>query len=282
MNRTPRILADGLIFPEGPRWHAGHFYFSDMHAHEVLRIEADGTRAVVARVPGCPSGLGWDPDGRLLIVSMEDHKLLRQEEDGSLSEFADLSGLATHLCNDMIVDARGAAYVGNFGFDLHEGMPPQKTSLVLVTPEGEVREAATDLSFPNGTVITPDGRTLIVGETFGACLTAFDITPDGSLSNRRVWAPIQDAVPDGICLDAEGAIWVASPVSAEVLRLREGGEVLDRIGVETQPFACMLGGYSGQTLYVCTAPSSDPEECLLQKAGRIEAFDVEHPRAGLP
>lgn len=282
MTRTPRILAEGLVFPEGPRWHDGAFWFSDMHAHEVVRIDAKGARSIVATVPTCPSGLGWDPAGRLLIVSMEDHRLLRQEADGNLSTVADFAHLATYRSNDMVVDAQGRAYIGNFGFDLHTGEKLKTTNLVLVMPDGEVREAATDLSFPNGTVITPDGGTLIVGETFGPCLTAFDVADDGSLANRREWARLEGAVPDGICLDAEGAIWVASPVSAEVLRVREGGEVADRIPVETQAFACMLGGDEGQTLFVCTARDSDPDTCLQDRAGRIEAFEVDVARAGLP
>lgn len=280
--KKPRILADGLIFPEGPRWHDGAFFFSDMHALDVIRLELDGTREVVAHVPTCPSGLGWDPQGRLLIVSMQDHRLLRQEADGTLATVADFAHLATHLSNDMVVDRKGRAYIGNFGFDLHSGDKPATTNMVLVSEDGHVSEAAKDLSFPNGTVITPDGKTLIVGETFNSCLSAFDIAEDGSLANRREWARLEGAVPDGICLDAEGAIWVASPVSAEVIRLREGGEVLERIGVETQAFACMLGGEERKTLFVCTARGSDPEACKKERAGRIELFDVDVPGAGLP
>ena len=282
MSNEPRVVADGLIFPEGPRWHEGALYFSDMHAHQVLRLEADGTRSVVAEVPTCPSGLGWDPQGRLLVVSMEDHRLLRQEADGSLSPIAEFAHLATHLSNDMVVDGQGRAYIGNFGFDLHSGDKPAKTNLVLARPDGTVGEVASELSFPNGTVITPDGRTLVVGESFGACLTAFDIADDGTLSNRRVWAQIEGAVPDGICLDAEGAIWIASPVSGEVLRIREGGEVADRRPVEHEAFACMLGGTDGKTLFVCTGTTSDPAEAKTERSGRIVAFDVEVPHAGLP
>lgn len=280
--RTPTIVADGLVFPEGPRWHDGAFYFSDMHAHQVLRIDADGSKHVIATVPTCPSGLGWDPQGRLLIVSMEDHRLLRQEAGGSLETVANFSSLATHLSNDMVVDGEGRAYIGNFGFDLHAGDKPRPTNMIVVSPEGDVAEAADDLSFPNGTVITEDGRTLIVGETFASRLTAFDVEPDGALTNRRVWATLEGAVPDGICLDAEGAIWVASPVSAEVLRVHEGGRVSDRIEVDTQAFACVLGGAEGKTLYVCTATGSDPTDCLRDRAGRIEAFEVDVARAGLP
>ncbi len=181
----------------------------------------------------------------------------------------------------MVVDARGRAYVGNFGFDLHGGGTPCEANLALVTPEGEVRVVAEKLRFPNGTVITPDGRTLVVGESFGACLTAFDVEEDGSLSGRREWARMEAAVPDGICLDAEGAIWVASPVSGAVLRLREGGEVADRIEVEHQAFACMLGGPERRTLFLCTAASSHPDETGT-RLGRIEVVEVDVPGVGLP
>ena len=276
----PEILVDGLRFPEGPRWRDGRLWFSDMHAQQVLAVDLDGRTETIATVPQDPSGLGWLPDGRLLVVSMRDRKLLRLDPTG-LVEVADLSAVATHFCNDMVVDAQGRAYVGNFGFDLHAGEAPVGTNLALVSPDGEVRIAAENLRFPNGTVITPDGRTLIVGETFGGCLTAFDIADDGSLGGRRLWAQLQGAVPDGICLDAEGAIWVASPVGGAVLRLREGGEVLDRIEVEYEAFACMLGGPERRTLFLCTAAESNPAHTEIRK-GRIEYVEVDTPGAGLP
>jgi sugar lactone lactonase YvrE len=213
---------------------------------------------------------------------MEDRRLLRQEGDGSLVEVADLSKLTSHHCNDMVVDGQGRAYVGNFGFDFHTGEKPRKTNLILVHPDGETREVAKELFFPNGAVITPDGKTLIVGETFARQLSAFDITEDGSLEHRRVWASVPGVAPDGICLDAEGSVWVASPIGAEVVRVREGGPIVERIPVETQAFACMLGGPSGKTLFVCTAGGSDPEVCKKERAGRIETFEVDVPRAGLP
>ncbi|MEN8183750.1 MAG: SMP-30/gluconolactonase/LRE family protein, partial [Myxococcota bacterium] len=251
-----------------------------MHSQKVIAVDLDGNAETVATVPGDPSGLGWLPDGRLLIVSMKDRRLLRLDPAG-LTEVADLSAIAAYHCNDMVVDAQGRAYVGNFGFDLHSGAAPAKASLALVHPDGRTEVAARDLSFPNGTVITPDGRTLIVGESFGACLTAFDVADDGGLSGRREWARLEGAVPDGICLDAEGAIWVASPVSGAVLRVREGGEVIQRIDVELEAFACMLGGPEGKTLFICTAAESDPEK-TGDRRGRIERIDVEVARAGLP
>jgi sugar lactone lactonase YvrE len=215
----PEILVDGLRFPEGPRWYDGRLWFSDMHSQQVLAVDLDGKTETIVVVPQDPSGLGWLPDGRLLVVSMQDRRLLRLDP-GGLVEVADLSELASFHCNDMVVDEKGRAYVGNFGFDLHGGQSPMPTGLVLVAPDGSSRVVAEDLRFPNGTVITPDGRTLIVGETFGGCLTAFDVAEDGSLSGRREWARMDKAVPDGICLDAEGAIWVAS--RARGLRVHAG------------------------------------------------------------
>ncbi|HZC46243.1 MAG TPA: SMP-30/gluconolactonase/LRE family protein [Candidatus Acidoferrum sp.] len=279
--RTLKVLIDGLAFPEGPRWHQGKFYFSDMHAHQVIAVDMAGTPAIVCDVPGRPSGLGWLPDGRMLVVSMRDRKLMRLDRDG-LKTFADMSKLAPFDCNDMVVDARGRSYVGNFGFDLHKGETPRGTTLVMVGPDGVARVAAEELMFPNGMVITPDGKTLIVGETFARRLTAFDIGADGSLTNRRVWAELGESLPDGICLDAENAIWVACPRSSEVIRVQQGGAVVERIKVETDAFACMLGGADGKTLFVATAPDSDPEKCRATRGGRIEIAEVEVPRAGLP
>lgn len=280
-----RPVLDGLAFAEGPRWHDGRLWFSDMHDHRVIALDPDtGDADLIVEVPTRPSGLGWRPDGTLLIVSMADRRLLALV-DGELETVADLSEVAPHDCNDMVVDAAGNAYVGNFGFDLHDPEADQcTTTLVLVTVDGDVRVVADDLFFPNGCVITPDGSTLVVGESFGACLTAFDIEPDGSLTNRREWARVMGAVPDGICLDADGAIWMASPISHQVLRVAEGGEVLEEIRTsdERQPFACMLGGDDGRTLFVCTAIESEPEAATRQRAGRIESARVDVAGAGLP
>jgi sugar lactone lactonase YvrE len=282
MQQSTRILLDGLCFGEGPRWHDGRLWFSDMHDYKVLAVDPGGNVEVIAKVPNQPSGLGWLPDGRLLIVSMTDRKLLCLDDGGNLAEFADLSSLASFHCNDMVVDSRGRAYVGNFGFDFLAGEEPGGAELIMVTPEGEASVVAEDMKFPNGTVITPNGQTLIVGETWGGVLTAFDIATDGSLSGRRTWAQLEGAVPDGICLDEAGGIWVASPMSNEVLRVMEGGEVTDRLKVETQAFACMLGGSDRKTLFILTANSSDPEECKQTRSGRVEVADVEIAGAGLP
>jgi sugar lactone lactonase YvrE len=283
----PEIVLDpflsGLAFPESPRWHDGALWFSDFYARRVSRVTSQGRAETVVEVPGQPSGLGWLPDGRLLVVSMNDRRLLRL--DGSaLVEVADLSRLAPAPCNDMLVDAQGRAYIGNFGFDLQGRTPFAPTSLIMVTPQGDARVVAQDMHFPNGTVLTPDGRTLIVGESYGQRLTAFDVAVDGTLNNRRVWAQLhgKGVGPDGICLDAEGAVWLASPVSREVVRVREGGEVTHRIPTEAQAVACMLGE-ERRTLFVLTGRVLvTPEQSLAERSGMIFAAQVEVPGAGLP
>ena len=275
-------LVDGLCFGEGSRWHLGRLYFSDMHGNTVYAVDTSGNlEAIVKLDDDEPSGLGWLPDGRMLIVSMRNRKLLVLDS-GVLAEFADLSGIATYHCNDMVTDLKGRSYVGNFGYDLHNNAEFQKAALILVHPDGTTELAADGLSFPNGTVITPDGKTLIVGESFGARLTAFDISPDGSLTNRREWAKMDGAVPDGICLDDAGGIWVASPVSNEALRVIEGGEVTDRVKTENQAYACMLGGLDGKTLFIMTSRSSHPDECKKEKSAAVEFVTVKHAGAGLP
>jgi sugar lactone lactonase YvrE len=273
---------DHLAFPESPRWHGGALWFSDFYTQRVQRVGLDGRCETMTVVPGQPSGLGWLPDGRLLVVSMTDRRLLRL--DGrTLTEVADLSSLAPFHCNDMVVDAKGRAYVGNFGFDLGAGETPKSTGLILVQPDGQARVVAQDLWFPNGAVITPDARTLIIGESYRSRLTAFDIADDGSLSGRRVWATLDKAVPDGICLDAEGAIWLASPISREVIRVREGGEVTHRIATRAQAVACMLGGLERRTLFVLTGKVMvTPEQSRASLTGAIFTLPVAVPGVGLP
>src|SRR5262245_7891112 len=275
-------LSDGLVFGEGPRWHDGRLWLSDMHAHTVLTVDLDGKREDVLHVEGKPSGLGWLPDGRLLVVSMNDRKLLRREPGGTVVMHADLSRFTAHPCNDMVVDGVGRAFVGNFGFDFEHDETPRATCVVRADPDGRTAVAAEDLRFPNGSVITPDGRTLIVGESFGGCLTAFTIGSDGALSDRREWAKLAGAVPDGICLDAENAIWVASPVSNEVLRVREGGAVTTRIPLGRPAIACMLGGADRRTLCVLSSTSFKAEECAANRDARIDVTRVDVPGAGYP
>ena len=290
MARKLKTLMDGLTFGEGPRWHQNKFYFSDFYSHKVYSLDLNGNYEVIVDIPNQPSGLGWMPDGTMLIVSMIDRRLM-SFKDNNLKEVADLSSLAGFHCNDMVVDNSGNAYIGNFGFNTYGGEEIKSTNLILVRQGEDPVIAADDLLFPNGTVITPDDRTLIVGETYAARLTAFDKNEDGRLSNRRVWADLTEGIeegtaplPDGICLDQEGAIWVASPSTAEVIRVHEGGEITDRIPVATNAYACMLGGEDMKTLFICTSYASgvDPEAALIEKSGKIEVTQVEVPGCGKP
>jgi sugar lactone lactonase YvrE len=289
MTKKTTVLAEGMGFPEGPRWRNGKLWFSDFRTAKVMTVDLQGTLRTVAEVPGIPSGLGWLPDGSLLVVSMTDRRLLKSS-GGELTEFADLSRLASHNCNDMVVDSRGNAYIGNFGAPI-ETPAARLAEIILVKPDGEARVVAEEMAFPNGSVITPDAKTFIVGETYASRLTAFDIEADGSLSHRRVWAQFDDLgiitersklrsriLPDGICLDDEGAVWVASPGdAAEVVRVLEGGKITDRIAVERFPYACMLGGEDGKTLFICTSDLATND-----LVGRIETVRVAAAGAGYP
>ena len=276
------ILLSGLTFPEGPRWHDGRLWFSDFYSHRVIAVDPQGRAETIVQVPQQPSGLGWLPDGSLLIVSMLDRKLMRFA-DGVLSEYADLSKFATGPCNDMVVDAQGRAYVGNFGFDRHKGEPERTTCLIRVDPDRFVSIATEELLFPNGAVITPDGKKLIIGETIGQCLTIFDIAADGSLANRGVFAQMPEMFPDGICLDAEGAVWFSNPRKGYVARVFEGGRIAERIevGPGRGAYACMLGGEDGRTLFILTNSGSGPD-MASKTDGRIETVRVEVPGAGWP
>lgn len=283
MEFQKKTLVEGIVFGEGPRWHDGRLWFSDMHADCVMAVGLDGACEKIVDVPGQPSGLGWLPDGRLLVVSMVDRRLLRLE-GGQLVEHADLSNIATWHCNDMVVDGRGNAYVGNFGYDLEPEEPVQvEATMALVAIDGTVKPVADGFLFPNGMVITPDGKTLIVAETFGQKLTAFDIQSDGSLSNRRLFADLSPSIPDGICLDAQGAIWVADPLTDECcFRVLEGGQVTHRIPTGRGCYACMLGGPDRKTLFLLTADDFHREKVLDARSGKIEIVEVEVPGAGLP
>jgi sugar lactone lactonase YvrE len=280
----PSVVLEGLKFPEGPRWHDGRLWFSDMHARRVMAMDPGGQTSIICEVPNRPSGLGFLQEGRLLVVSMADHRLLVLDRDLGLREVADISAYVGGDANDMVVDAAGRAYIGNFGFDFAGGDEFTTTALVRVDPNGQVTVVAEELAFPNGTVITPDGKTLVVAETFARKLTAFDIAEDGSLSGRRAWADLGRATPDGICLDEEGAIWVASPTTAECLRVREGGEVTDRIAMPggRGAYACMLGGEDRRTLYICTSEGDEADRQAGRSRGWIEEVRVDVPGAGLP
>jgi sugar lactone lactonase YvrE len=280
--RTTEVLADGFAFPEGPRWHDGRLWFSDQHDKRVVAVTPDGVTETIVHVPNQPSGLGWMPDGSLLVVSMLDRRVLRLV-DSRLEQHADLTELAPGTTNDMVVDATGRAYVGNFGFDMYGGEKPVETCLIAVEPNGVSRVVAEGLGFPNGTVISADGRTLLVGESMATRITAFDIDGAGNLANRRVFAQLSGATVDGMCLDAEGAIWAACPFTGRCVRVAEGGEILDQVkGTHPGAFACMLGGEDRRTLYVCTAPTHEPAQTLAARQGRIEFVTVDVPGAGLP
>jgi len=249
---TATVVREGLAFGEAPRWHEGRLWYSDFYRHGIYSMASDGSDEVLEHVVSTqPSGLGWLPDGDLLSVSMTDHKVLRFH-DGGVTTFADISEYCGFWANDMTVSPRGYSYVGNFGFDLDTRVAelgverffaeaPPTTNVVVLDPDGEVVQVVPDMAFPNGAVITPDGATLIIGETFGQRLTAFDVGADGNLTNRRVWAPVAPALTDGMCLDAEGQIWFANPIAQQCLRVREGGEITGTVNCSKRAFACMLG-----------------------------------------
>lgn len=267
-----QLFLDGLTFPEAPRWHAGRWWFSDMYGGRVCAASADSALETVAEVPRRPGGLGWLPDGRLLVVSMEDRRLLRLEPEG-LVEHAALGQLASWHCNDLLVHPSGRAYLGHFGFDIENGADYAPAELMQVEPDGTARIAAEELAFPNGMALSSDGGMLLVAESLGPRLTAFDVGADGALRGRRVWAELDGVFPDGICLDREGAVWFACPRSGAVYRVRQGGEITDRIPISAEPYACALGGIDGHALFICVADTRDAERAD-QVRGRIETAQV--------
>ena len=302
-------LTGGLYFGEGPRWHENKLWFSDFYSHKVMTLDENNSLETVCEVPSQPSGLGWLPNGDLLIVSMLDRKILRFSE-GSISVHADLSEHVEHKCNDMVVGRDGTAYVGNFGMgDAGESL--NSTHLMIVKSDGTVLKGPDNLLFPNGTVITEDGKNLIIAETLGAKLTSFDIEDNGELTNRKLWARTSPLfslliikflssmgfdlskvdfskysknlhVPDGICLDEKNGIWIASPTTKAVVRIEKGGNITDTINTPKGAFACMLGGKERKTLYVIISNSSDPEEAQASPEGEIHSIEVEIPGVGKP
>lgn len=296
----PEVFVEGLYFAESPRWHEGRFWASDFFAHRVLSVGMDGrvTTEVSLDADEQPSGLGWLPDGRLLISAMTQRQVLRHDGDGRLVVHADLSDVAPFHLNDMLVDAAGRAWVGNFGFDLDaflaeygpEGaldVPgPIPTSLVRVDPDGTVSRVVNDLAFPNGMVITPDRSTLIVAQSLRGELTAFSLDEQGGLSQRRVWASLftdTDLIaPDGICIDDEGGVWVADALGSGVARVVEGGAITHRVATSQPAFACMLGGPERRHLLMCTAPSSVAAEAAAAPLGKLEILEVDVPGGQRP
>jgi sugar lactone lactonase YvrE len=290
--RTVRPLVAGGSFYECPRWRDGRWWVSDFHCFSVLAIDPDGRQEVVATVAAQPAGLGWLPDGCLLIASMKDRRLVRQQPDRSLVEYADLTPYCRGYLNDMVVDGAGRAYVGNFGYGVAAGEPRAPAPLVRVDPDGTVTAVGGDLLFPNGTVVSPDGGTLLVAETMGCRISAFTVGADGSLTDRRVWAqlaptpPLDAPVPvglDGCCLDAEGCLWVADAFGRRCLRLAEGGEIVETITVEGLGlYACMLGGAQGRTLLLCAAPNFGEANRRHARDASLLTTEVDVPHAGLP
>ncbi len=279
----PQMLMTGIAFGESPRWHDGRLWFADWGAQELIAVDLEGRSEVVVRVPSFPFCVDWLPDGRLLIVSARDRLLLRREPDGSLATHADLSGLSDYPWNEIVVDGRGTAYVNNIGFEFPCGEFAPGT-VALLTPDGSVRQVADGVAFPNGMAVTPDNSTLIVAESYANKLTAFDIVEDGGLSNRRVWADLGDGVPDGLCLDAEGAVWYADVPNKRCVRVHEGGEVLQTIDLDRGCFACMLGGPDGKTLFLVAQEwrgmesAADEEE----RTGQILTAPAPAASAGWP
>jgi sugar lactone lactonase YvrE len=275
------LVLDGLGFGEGPRWHEDRIWFSDLLMRRVSSLGDDGELKIELELDDRPSGLGWLPDGRLLVVAMDRRAVLRREPGGELVLHADLSAVATSHANDMVVAADGTAYVGNFGSDVLAGEPLREANLAVVHPDGSIEIGAVGLSCPNGSVITADGALLIVGESRAARYQAFPILSDGTLGPARLWANVEGRVPDGCTLDAEGAIWFADAGGNGVFRIAEGGEVLDSVETPDPAFACMLGGASGSSLYILTSPSRPVPGAEAGK-GRLWRVHVCAPRAGWP
>ncbi len=278
-----QTLLTGLAMGESPRWHDDRLWFSDWGAQEVVAVDLQGKSEVVLRVQSFPFSIDWLPDGRLLIVSASDRLLLRREPDGSLVVHAELASLSDRPWNEIVVDGRGNAYLNNIGFDMMGGEKVADGILAVVTPEGSVRRVADGVSFPNGMAVTPDNSTLILAESYGKRLTAFDIEADGALSNRRVWADLGDGVPDGICIDAEGAVWCADVPNKRCVRVREGGEVLQTIDLDRGCFACMLGGVDNRTLFMMAAEWRGPASMTDgPRTGQVLSVKAPAPGVGWP
>jgi sugar lactone lactonase YvrE len=277
-----QTLMTDLVFGEQPRWHEDRLWFSDWGTQEVIAVDLKGNSEVILRGPSFPLCVDWLPDGRLLVVSALDGRLLRREPDGSLVTHADLSRLSDPPAgNELVVDGRGNAYVNGPGFDLTSGEPFAPGVVVLVTPDGSARQVADDIAFPNGMLVTPDNATLIVADSYGKCLFAFDIEGDGGLSNRRVWADLGDGVPDGICTDDEGALWYADVPNQRCVRVREGGQVLQTIDLDRGCFACALGGADRRTLFMVATEWNGPQQ-MFQGEPTGQVLTVPAPAPGVP
>jgi len=273
-------LLTGLVFGEQPRWHEGRLWFSDWGTREVIAVDLEGNHEVILQGPSFPLCVDWLPDGRLLVVSARDGLLLRRESDGSLVTHGDLSGLSEPPPgNELVVDGRGNAYVNGGGFDLMAGEQFAPGIVALVTPDGSSRQVADGIAFPNGMLVTTDDSTLIVAESYARRLTAFDIAADGSLRNRRVWADLGEGVPDGICLDAENAVWYGDVPNKRCVRVREGGEVLQTVDLDRGCFACALGGPDRRTLFMMATEWNGPAG-MFDGPRTGQVLTVEAPVAG--
>ncbi len=275
-----QTLMTGIAFGESPRWHDNRLWFSDWVAQEIIAVDLEGKSEVVVRVPfpSIPMCIDFLPDGRLLVISTDERLLLRREADGSLVTHADLGGLTDIGFNEIVVDGRGNTYINGGGFDLMSGEKFAPGIVALVTPSGSARQVADGIAFPNGMIVTPDNSTLIVAESYGQKLTAFDIATDGSLSNRRVWADLAGGFPDGICLDAENAIWYADVPNKRCIRVREGGEVLQAIDLDRGCFACALGGPTMRTLFMVATEWRGPAHMAAgPRTGRILTLEAAVP-----
>ena len=284
MRKIPELqtLMTGLAFGESPRWHDDRLWFSDWGAQEVIAVDLEGKSEVITRIQSFPFCIDFLPDGRLLVVSARDQLLLRMEPDGSLVTHANLTSLSDHPWNEIVVDGRGNAYLNNIGFDFPGGEFAPGI-IALVTPDGSTRQVADGVAFPNGMVVTPDNATLILAESYGKRLTAFDIAADGGLSNRRVWADLGDGAPDGICLDAENAIWYGDVPNKRCVRVREGGEVLQTIDLDRGCFACALGGADKRTLFlVATEWSGTTSMAGGARTGQVLVVEAPAPGVGWP
>lgn len=276
----PRIVVEDLVFGESPRWHDGRLWVCDWGAQEILAIDLDtGQRELIAELPSFPFSIDWLPDGRLVVVT---DGALFVEEDGVVVPWLGLGHLSDRPWNEIVVDGRGNTFVNGIGFHLMSGEAPRSGLLAVVTPDGAVRQVAADLAFPNGMVVTPDSSTLVVAESYAARLTAFDIEADGSLTNRRVWAELGDAAPDGLCLDDEGAIWYADVPHKRCVRVREGGEVLQTVDLDRGCFACALGGPDRGTLLMVAARWVGTVGEGGDRTGQLLALDVPAAGAGHP
>ena len=277
----PRVLLTGIALGESPRRHDGRLWFADWAAQQLIAVDLAGRSEVIAEVPSFPFSIDWLPDGTLMIVSASSNSVLRQEPDAALVPHQDLTGLSTKPWNEIVVDGRGNTYLNNIGFDFPDG--EITTGIVaLLTAEGTLSQVAAGVEFPNGMAVTPDNSTLIVAESYAHCLTAFDIADDGTLSNRRIWADLGDAAPDGICLDADGAAWYADVPHQQCVRVAEGGEVLNKVTVDRGCFACMLGGPDGRTLFIVAAKWPDVMNPAAPRTGQVLTADAPAAGAGWP